>query len=285
MFLSIRYLVAFFAFYLLTLFSLQAEETELLVSVAPHKFFVEKIVGNTAHVRLMVPAGASSHTYEPTPKQVIAASKAKIWFCVGEQFEQRALKALKVHNHEIKAVDLRQGVAMISADPMTGHCCCHANSQDLHIWLSARQAKVQAQTIADLLIACYPEHADLYHKNLQKFLAELNELDLQIEALLEPLQNRILLVSHPAYAYFCRDYQLTQLSIEFEGKDPTPQQLNRILNLAREAHVGKVFIQQQYSSKGARLFAKELQAKIVLLDPYAEDYLNSMLQIAQAIAS
>src|ERR1700730_951032 len=67
----------------------------ILVSVAPHKFFVEKITKGTAQVYLMVPAGASSHTYEPTPRQMIAASKGNIWFCIGETFENRAIQALK----------------------------------------------------------------------------------------------------------------------------------------------------------------------------------------------
>ena len=92
------------------------------------------------------------------------------------------------------------------------------------------------------------------------------------------------MVSHPAYAYFCRDYNLTQLSIEFEGKDPTPFQLTAILNKARDAHIKKIFIQAQYNSKGARLFAKELGAEVVMLGPYAEDYIHSMLEIARRFA-
>jgi zinc transport system substrate-binding protein len=267
--------------------SLHAGETAkptVLVSVAPHKFFIEKISGGTVNVQLMVPAGASSHTYEPTPKQIISASNADLWFCIGESFESRAIKAFKVHNTKMQAIDLRKNVDMITADPATGQCCCHANSQDLHVWLSPRQAKIQASTIATTLSSCYPEHAGLYEENLEKFHEELNALDREIESILQPVSNRVMMVSHPAYAYFCRDYNFTQLSIEFEGKDPTPRQLNRILNQAREAHIGKIFIQPQYSSKGAKLFAKELSAQVVTLDPYAEDYLNTMRQIARAIA-
>jgi zinc transport system substrate-binding protein len=271
-------------FLLLFFFSLQAEETHILVSVAPHKFFVEKIAGSTVQVQLMVPAGASSHTYEPTPKQILSASKASLWFCIGESFETRALKALKAYNRELEAIDMRRGVDMIKADPFTGCCCCHASSHDLHIWLSVRQAKTQAETIAATLSMALPQHAALYESNLKQFLEDLDGLDQEIQHILGPLQNRTMLVSHPAYAYFCRDYNMTQLSIEFEGKDPTPKQLTRILNSARAAHADKVFIQQQYSSKGARLFAQELGARIVLLDPYAEEYFDSMREIAHALA-
>lgn len=252
----------------------------ILVSVAPHRFFVNKIAGDTVTVGLMVPAGASSHTFEPSPKQMIAASKADLWFRLGESFETRAIKALTSHNPNLKIVDLRQNVDMITADPHSGCCCCHANSQDLHIWLSARQAKIQAATIAKALGELYPENAALYQKRLQAFSQELDTLDQQISTLLKPLSNRLIMVSHPAYAYFARDYNLGQLSIEFEGKDPTPYQLNTILNKARAAHTRKVYIQAQYSSKGARLIAKELNAEVVQLDPYAENYIQSMLDIA-----
>lgn len=257
----------------------------VLVSVAPHKFFVEKIAGDTVTIGLLVPAGASAHTYEPSPKQTMAASKADIWFCIGEGFEARAAKALKHYRPEMELVDLRQNMDMISSDPYSGCVCCHANSQDLHIWLSARQGKIQAATIAKALISHYPEHSQQYQASLASFLKELDILDAKIEQLLQPLPNRTILASHPAYAYFCRDYRLVQWSIEFEGKDPTPCQLNNVLIKARNACIDKVFIQAQYSSKGAKLVAKELGAKVIMLDPYSENYIASMLEIARNIAN
>jgi zinc transport system substrate-binding protein len=74
------------------------------------------------------------------------------------------------------------------------------------------------------------------------------------------------------------------MSIEFEGKDPTPQQLTKVLRQAREENIKTIFIQKQYNNKGAKLIARELNAKIVMLDPYAEDYMTSMREIAQAFA-
>lgn len=281
----IKSLLSITTFILLS-FSLQAQEVpSVLVSIAPYKLFVEKIAGDTVSVNLMVPAGASAHTYEPTPKQMIAASKAVAWFSIGESFENRAIPSLKAYHSEMAIVDLRQGVDMINADPLTGCCCCHANSQDLHIWLSPKQVEIQARTIALALTKLFPENAARYQKGLDQLVQELKTLDQEISTLLKPLTNRLILVSHPAYAYFCRDYDLKQMSIEFEGKDPTPQQLTNILNRAREAKIKKVYIQRQYNNKGARLFAKELGAEVVMLDPYAEDYFNSMMEIARQFAT
>jgi zinc transport system substrate-binding protein len=259
----------------------------VLVSVAPHKFFVEQIAGDSLTVDLMVPAGASSHTFEPSPKQMMAASQADIWFQLGEFFEARATQALKSYNSRMIFVDMRQGLDLISSLEGEGgcpHCRHHDNSMDLHIWMSPKMAMTQAKTIATALSQLYPENQERYAAALQRFLVELDKLDREIRDLLKNIKNRTIMVSHPAYSYFCREYDLKQLSIEFEGKDPTPQQLTRVIEQAREAHIQTIFIQMQYSNKGARLIANELQAKVVMLDPYSENYLVSMREIAQRFA-
>lgn len=255
----------------------------VLVSVAPHQFFVEKIADDTVNVQLMVPAGASAHTYEPSPRQMLTASQADIWFRIGEQFENRAIQALKSHNPQLHVVDLRQGLDLIRTDPH-GHRGCCPGSEDLHFWLSARLAQTQACTITAALSQAYPQYSELYKRNLNDFLNELKQLDTNIQTILAPLQNRAVLVSHPAYGYFCRDYNLQQYSIEVEGKDPTPQQMTKLLRLARDLKIKMIFIQPQYNNKAAQLVAHDIGAKIVTLDPYSKYYFKSMLEIAHAFA-
>lgn len=287
--------IVLFIFFLgnAALFSAQESNGKhyVLVSVAPHKFFVEKIAGDTVTVELMVPAGASSHTFEPTPKQMLNATHADLWFQIGEGFEPRASRALMSHNSGMQLVDLRKGLDLITdSDCSQGHChhCAdhvHADCVDPHFWLSARQAKIQAKTIAEALSRRYPQNSDLYAQNLKAFVQQLDSLDSEITTLLAPLKNRTVMVSHPAYAYFCRDYNLKQLSIEFEGKDPSPQQLTKILTQARKENIKTIFIQMQYNNKGARLIANEIGAKVVTLDPYAEQYIETMRDIARHFAA
>lgn len=283
----LRQIWCFFIFILGGSFSfaqIQAEIPYVLVTVAPHKFMVEKIAQGAVQVHLMVPAGASAHTYEPTPKQMILASKGEIWFRTGEPFENRAIQALKSHRPSLEIVDLRQGLDLISASSGCTHCKCCPGSVDLHFWLSARQAQIQAQTIANTLSNAFPDHANEFRQNLLTFQKELQELDKKIESILSPLQNRDILVSHPAYAYFCRDYNLKQHAIEVEGKDPTPQQMTKLLNLVKQLGIQTIFIQMQYNNKAAKLVADTLGARLVVLDPYSEQLITSMLEIAHAFA-
>ena len=285
----IFFFLVLFGFFSAALPGAEEKSRYVLVSVAPYKFLVEKIAGNTVKVGLMVPAGASSHTYEPTPREMIAASHADAWFLIGEGFEKRASLAIQSHHPQIRLIDIRQGVHLISDDAHTchshhHHCCSNPNCQDLHIWLSPKQTAIQVETLAAALQELYPENKNLYEENLQKLLSQLNQLDLDIDEILTPLANRWMMVSHPAYAYFARDYHLKQLSIEFEGKDPTPKQLTQVISTARQNKIKTIFIQPQYNNKGARLIAKTIGAKVVNLDPYSEDYFNSMREIANQVA-
>lgn len=285
---KLAYFFSLIFLFLIPFFSLDAQPKDshyILVSVAPYKFFVEKIAGDTVKVGLMVPAGASAHTYEPTPREMLAASMADLWFLIGESFETRAVKAIQSHHPKIVLVDLRQNVHLISADPHHAdrHGCTHKNCQDLHIWLSPRQAQIQAQTIAKALSDLYPEHKEFYQANLQNLLKELQQLDLEMTQILKPLTNRVIMVSHPAYSYLGRDYDLKQISIEFEGKDPTPRQLTYVIEEARRNDIKTIFVQKQYNNKGARLIADKIGANVVNLDPYSENYFVSMRDIARQI--
>lgn len=258
---------------------------KVLVSVAPHKCFVEKIAGNTVKVLLMVPAGASAHTYEPSPKQMLNAAKADIWFYVGEGFEMRVKQSLQSYNPNLLLADMRTNLNLITFDneeykPCS--CCKNSGCYDLHYWLSPRLAKTQADTIAKALTERYPEHASLYATNLAILKNELSELDEEICETLKKPHNPVVMVSHPAYAYFCRDYGVRQLPIEIEGKDPTPGQLTKLLEAARFHDIKTVFVQVQYSSKGARLIAAEIGANVVNLNPYDEHYFESLREIARA---
>jgi len=275
--------------FILSFFGCATETTKpkrpvLLVSIAPYKFIVEQMVGNTVDVTLLVPSGSSPHTYEPTPRQMVKASQADLWFRIGEGFEARLVPVLKSQNMKIQIIDLREGLDLIHVRQYEEEHCYHPDCVDPHVWLSPRLVKNQAEKISEVLLKTYPEHRQLYKDNLRRLLQQLDELDREISRILDPLVKRTIMVSHSAYAYFCRDYNLTQLAIEIEGKDPTPLQITQILQKARENNIEKIFVQTQHRSKGTRLIADEIGASVVELDPLSGEYILNMRHIARSIA-
>lgn len=277
--LALRSLIGIFLLFGFTLHAAE-EQPVFLVTVSPYRFFVEKIAGDFATVEVLVPAGASAHTFEPNPKQMMRASLASIWFRIGEPFEEKAWNALMASKPSLKTVNLWEGLSLLH-----GECKAHKHcGADLHLWTSPKNGIVQAQMIAQALIENYPQEKQRFQNNLKLFLQELNALDAFIQNKTAPLKNRTIVVSHPAYGYLCRDYKLEQVSIEFEGRDPTSKQLTLLLENVKKIKPKAIFTQPQYSDKAALLIGEAIGAKVVELDPYSEHYIQAMEKIATAIA-
>lgn len=279
-----------FAYFLLPLvllasclFSAESGKPRVLVSVAPYRYFVNEIAKGIVEVDLMVPEATSAHTFEPTAKQMIAASQAQIWFRIGEPFETKAINAIKSVNPKMDLVDLRSGVSLLHGSCKHAHAGGHCGD-DLHLWLSPKIGKIQAKVIADGLSKRFPEHAELFQVKLKAFLEKLDNLDQFIATTLQPVKNRIIIVSHPAYAYFCQDYNFKQLSIEFEGRDPTAKQLTQLLINTKDSKAKFILTQPQYSDKAARLIGEQIGAKLISVDPYSENYDATLRAIAVLIA-
>lgn len=260
----------------------------VLVSVPSYLYFINRIAGDTVTAHSLIPAGANPHIYEPAPKQVQQFRQAVLWIRLGELSEKKTYTILKDQSCSMRIVDITQGIPLL---PFEGthsrgksHHCGRTDENDLHIWLSPKLAKQQAKTIASHLCDLFPQNRERYEKALASFLMDLDVLDKEITALLFSKKGSAILVSHPAFSYFCQDYDLTQLSIEIEGKDPLPQNVTSILKKAREYKVATIIIEPQYSDKGAQLIAECLKLPLCIVDPYAEDYLKNMKHIAEIAA-
>jgi zinc transport system substrate-binding protein len=269
----------------------KSEKPTVLVSVPPYVYFVKKIGKDAVEIETLVPAGANPHIYEAAPKEVQRHQSAALWIYLGEAFDKRALQFFKDVKNPIQVVDITKGIDLLSLceedELVTEHAQCHhghEEGKDLHVWLSPKLAKAQAQKIGAALVALMPERQTFFETNLQALLSELDRLDNEITRLLEPLHGKAILVSHPAFGYFCHDYHLIQLSIEMEGKEPLPQHVTEILDKAKHYAVQAVLTEPQYSNKGAELIARSLHLPTHSVDPYAENYSENLLAIAKVIA-
>ena len=276
-----RFILLAFTFFINALIS---EERLVLVSTAPYVEILQELAGDDIQTELLVPAGFSSHTYEPTARQIMRASQAKIWFTIGEFFEKKAVDAIKSHNKSFITIDLRQGLPLLYDE--CGHHHHHQDAQqaDPHIWMSPKMMIEQVKVIAETLEKVFPELSQKVTLRLPFLIKKLNSLDNLIKAELAKKTNHFLVVSHPSYGYFCRDYSLMQIAIEHEGKDPTAKQLTHLIAFMKANNIHTIFTQKQYSTKAAEFIAKEVGAELISLDPYAQDYFANMQAIAERIS-
>lgn len=254
-----------------------SQKPTLLVSVAPYQKLVEKIAGDTFQVQTVVPPGSNPHAYEPTLKQIGSISQGLIWFRIGESFEKKVFPVIQEKNSLLTECDLREGLSLIQESA----CHCHADTQeDRHFWLSPKALIPQVHTIAKALENRFPEKQEIFQKNAADIIAELNSLDLEIKTILENVPSKSFLVSHAAFAYFCRDYHLQQLSIEHGGKEPTAKHLTYLMHTINDTHATLAVSMPEHSNKGVELIAEKLGMHLHEIDPYASDYAQTMRHLA-----
>ncbi len=261
---------------------------QVMVSILPQKYFVERVGGAHVRVTVMVGPGADPHTYEPKPEQLRALSRSQVYFRIGLPFEAAWMDKFAAANPRMRIVDTSQGIERM---PMLAH---HHEGEgaeeagdeglDPHIWLSPRLVKVQAQAIYQALADLDPAHRDEYRANLEAFLTDLDALDREIQDLLRDVPRRKFMVFHPSWGYFARDYGLEMVPIEVEGQEPSAAELADLIQEAREEGITVVFAQPEFSTRSAEVIAREIGGRVVLVSPLAEDWLENLHRTAQALA-
>ena len=266
----------------------------IMVSILPQVDFVERIGGDKVRVAEMIPPGFSPATYNPSPAQLRKLQGADIYFRIGHiPFEKAQMSRLQKLNPRMKVVDTSKGIKLLTLAAHHHHDDKdhddhdegnkHEAGDDPHIWLSPKLVETQASHIFAALVKASPENTDLFTKNYNQLINDLDDLDKKLAAAFAPIKGQTILVFHPAFGYLADSYGFEQESIETEGKDPTPKQLKKIINEAKKDGVKVIFVQAQFSTKSAKAVAREIGGAVVQIDPLAKDYFTNLEQMAKTI--
>ncbi|MDL2322466.1 zinc ABC transporter substrate-binding protein [Bacteroidales bacterium OttesenSCG-928-A17] len=259
-------------------------DNRIMVTIEPQRYFAEQLASPFFTVETMVPAGSNPETFDPTPNQMEALSRCKAYWAVGELgFEISWLRKIKENNPDLRFFKTSKGVEpIVSVVPHGDHT---HNVMDPHIWTSPKEVKVMVQNMYESLIALDPENKEVYTENLEKVNAEIDRVDENIREILSNSSQKAFIIYHPALSYFARDYGLTEISIEMNGKEPSPELLKNIIETARTENIQTVFIQQEFDQKNAETIAKETSAKLVVINPLSYNWSEEIIGIARALAN
>ncbi|MDP2797389.1 MAG: zinc ABC transporter substrate-binding protein [Methanoregula sp.] len=261
------------------------------VTILPQKQFVERIAGEHARIIVLVPPGADPHTHEPTPKQLVDISQASVYVKVGSgiEFERAWMDKLSGVNPRMTVVDSSTGILLITGHHDDADAAPDAHDEsgeqsgaDPHIWLSPKNAKIMVENTYQGLARADPVHKAEYRVNTDAYLKELDKLDADISHEISRKQIHTIMVYHPAWSYFARDYGLLQIPIETDGKDPTPMGIENLIRQAKEGNITVVFASPEYSTKSADVIAKEIGGSVALVSPLEEDYLGNIRNVSFA---
>ena len=244
------------------------EKINIVVSILPQVDFAKNIGKDKVSVEAMIPSGFSPAVYEPSIEQLKKLSRADLYIKIGHiPFERSQMEKLKDLNSKMKVIDSSKGIEVYNSDP--------------HIWLSPKLVKTQIENICNALVKIDPKNKNFYKKNKNEYLIELDNLDLELQDVFSKLQGKKILVFHPAFGYLARDYGFEQIAIEINGKEPSAENLAKIIDTAKKENIKTIFVQKQFSQKSAESIARQINGIVVPLDPLAEDYIENLRRIGK----
>jgi ABC-type Zn uptake system ZnuABC Zn-binding protein ZnuA len=213
-------------------------------------------------VTSLLPAGASPHTFEPTPKQVRALADARVFVCVGAGLDTWATKLLAAHREALRMVTITDGLALLGSE--------HGHAGDPHVWLDPVLMRDHAvPAIVTALSQADPEHRDAFAAAAAALQAALSQLDGEIRSALVPIRNRGYIAFHAAWQYFARRYDLREVAVveTFPGKEPSAREIATIVRAAQASGVRCLLVEPQFSARRAEQIAAEFGGRTALVDP------------------
>lgn len=254
----------------------------IAVSILPQKYLVSSIADTLVEVVVMVPPGASPATWEAKPAQMKMLSYADAYFRIGHiGFEKAWMEKITDLNENMRIFDLSADLELLTVNYK--HDDHNHTGTDPHTWMSPARMEQMARKVYGDLSVLYPEHKDQFRNNYKVLLHEIKLVARYASKQLSDHGGKAFLIFHPSLSYLADDYNLVQISIEYEGKEPSPAHMKDIIDRARSRGIRTIFVQQEFDQRNAGIIAEELAGSIIRLNPLSEDWANEIRSITSTL--
>ena len=253
------------------------EKPAVTVTISPYKYFVDQIAQGKVDVNVMVSNGNNPETYEPYAQQMMELSKSALYLKVGSiGFEQTWMKKLQDNAPDMKVIDTSVGIKPAKTP---------GGNIDPHVWMSCSNARIIASNILKALCELEPKNKAFFEKNYLSLLKIIDKRDCTIREGFKnhPEMVRKFVIYHPILTYFARDYQLEQLAIEEEGREPSAAQLKSLIERARKEKIKYCLIQAEFANRNTNTFINESQTKAMNINPLQGEWNWAMQEAAAAV--
>jgi zinc transport system substrate-binding protein len=197
------------------------DAVSVVTTVFPSYDFVREIAGDRVNLSLLLPPGAESHSFEPTPRDIIQIQNSDIFIYVGGESEawvERILDSVDSYKTgKLKVISLMDLVEVVEEEIVEGMQEEEEEEEegegpeyDEHVWTSLRNAKLIVQGITDALCQADSANAALYRRNAETYQAKLDELDSAFQTVVNGGRRRTIVFGDRfPFRYFADDYGLT----------------------------------------------------------------------------
>lgn len=254
---------------------------DIITSCYPIYDFTSRIVGDKLEVSNIVRPGEEPHHYEPSTQDVVSLTNASLFIINGLNLEPYTnslsttiKKKMFVATEGIETIDRTDG----EVDP--------------HVWLDPENAIMMMENIKNEIIKIDVRNKDYYEQNFLTNKALFESLDSEFTSTLENLSTRNLFVTHPAFGYLCKAYDLTQISISngFAGEEPTATEVASAIDMLKQYEATTIFYEASTSNSLAKSIAAQAKIEYDALYPLEvrektskDDYVSYMKKNLQAI--
>lgn len=240
-----------------------------LATVTPVKLVLDPLVAGRGDVTVLLKAGASSHTYEPTPSDAATAAQCTALVWVGGDFDGFAAK-----------IDAPQKIQLLPLVPeelrlvdRDGDGAANSSAPDPHFLSDPLIVKGILPALAAELARLDPPGAAQYQSNAAAFSKQLDALDAELKTLLAPIEGQATLLFHPSFAYLFQRYGIVLAGVieQFPGKEPSPKYLQGLIGQIKSQHIRAIFTETLLPKQPAEVIAEGTGVPVLELDPACGD--------------
>ncbi|WP_136796316.1 MULTISPECIES: metal ABC transporter solute-binding protein, Zn/Mn family [Desulfosediminicola] len=232
--------------------------------------FARQIVGDRGEVLSVLAPGADPHTYQPTPADVQLVLAADLCLENGIHLEGKSWMATLAKDAGKPLVTTTEGLAPLSID-QGGE-----SIMDPHAWFSPKNVALYVNNITRAMMKFDPENSSEYQARAKLYLQQLRVLDGWVREQVNriPPERRILVTTHDAFNYFCREYKFNPnndfLSIAPVGWSTgaevgagiTPERRRMVVQSIKDSGAPAIFVETTINPKQIREIASETGVKI-----------------------
>lgn len=253
------------------------ERVTVVATLFPQYDFARRIAGDRASVTLLPPPGMESHSYEPSPSDIVHIERARVFLYTGDGMEPWVKRLWAgLEKKKPLLVDVSHGVPLLSAAEEHSRDSAHKRDEnghhdesDPHIWTDPNNAIIMARNILAALVAVDPQNKDFYRENAKEYLAELVSLDHDIKAAVVSAKRReIIIGGRNAMRYFMKRYGITAHSA-FEScsaeQEPSVRSMMRLREIMERKSFPAIYYEELQTPRVAQSLAEGSGAKLLLL--------------------
>jgi zinc transport system substrate-binding protein len=238
----------------------------VVASFYPLYFIADRVAGRYNDVIDLTPPGVEPHEYELTVRQVAQIDNARVGFY--ERGVAPSIDQAMANDSPDHALDVADVVPL--ASPVAGSGVEHTTeNKDPHFWQDPSLMAEATRAFADTMAEADPAHAAYYREQGRRVVRDLDAVDAEYARTLATCRIRTIVVSHDAFEYLARRYDVDVVPIAGLEPDAEPslQRLHDLATLIRERGVTTVFFETLASPALAESLAGDVGITTAVLDP------------------